>query len=139
MTALILDAEAFSSLARSRQGHPPGPVHAALTAARQTDSTVLVPAAVLAEQYRGGRHDQVVDSCLGQFTGIDVAVTDRRLARRIGNLLARAGLGSEHHVDATVVAAAVAHGGGLIVTGDPDDLATLAGDLPGITVERLQP
>lgn len=137
MTALVLDSGAFSSLARARSGEPPGTVLAALTAATATDSDVLVPAAVLAEQYRGGSQDQVVDSCLGRFSGIEVADTDRRLARRIGNLLARAGRGSEHHVDATVVAVAVAAGGAVIATGDPNDIATLAADLIGITIEAV--
>ena len=90
-----------------------------------------------AEQYRGGHHDQVVDSCLGSFTGIDVVDTTCQLARRIGNLLARAGRGSEDHVDAAVVATALALGGGVIATGDPDDLAALAGDLPMITIEKV--
>lgn len=137
MTALVLDSEAFSALARSRTGTHPGTIHAALKAAVETGANVVVPAAVLAEQYRGGRHDQIADSCLGRFTGIEVADTTRHLARRIGNLLARGGRGSADHVDATVVAAAVAAGGGVIATGDPDDLATLAAGLPGITIEQV--
>src|SRR6478752_6728618 len=102
MTALVLDSEAFSALARSRSGQHPGAVHAALKAAVEIGADVMVPAAVLAEQYRGGHHDQVVDSCLGRFSGIDVADTTRLLARRIGNILARARRGSEDHVDAAV-------------------------------------
>lgn len=137
MTALVLDAEAFSRLARSRSGHRPHMVHAALKAAADAGAEVIVPAAVLAEQYRGGAHDQVVDSCLGRHSGIDVADTTRHLARTIGNLLARAGRGSADHVDAAVVAVALAAGGGVIATGDPDDLAALAADLPGVAVEPI--
>lgn len=137
MTALVLDAEAFSHLARSRSGHRPHMVHAALKAAVQTHARVIVPAAVLAEQYRGGPHDQIVDSCLGRHTGIEVADTTRRLARTIGNLLARADRGSCDHVDAAVVAAALAAGGGVIATGDADDLAELVGDLPGLVIEPI--
>lgn len=137
MSALVLDSEAFSSLARSRSGQHPGAVHAALTAAAETGTAVVVPAAVLAEQYRGGRHDQVVDSCLGRHTGIEVTDTTRALARTIGNLLARAGRGSADHVDASVVAVALAAGGGVIVTGDPDDLDALSGGLPGVTIEAI--
>ncbi|MEX0427628.1 hypothetical protein AB3X52_08360 [Nocardioides sp. DS6] len=92
---------------------------------------------MLAEQYRGGRYDQIVDSCLGRHTGIGVADTTRILARTIGNLLARAGRGSADHVDASVVAAALAAGGGVIATGDPDDLNGLAADLPGVRIEPL--
>jgi hypothetical protein len=137
MSSLILDSEAFSSLARARTGERPGAVHAALKAAAEQDADVLVPAAVLAEQYRGGGHDQVTDSCLGRYTGIEVVDTTRALARRVGNLLARSGRGSEDHVDATVVAVAVMAGGGVIATGDPDDIEALAQGLVGVTVQPL--
>lgn len=137
MTTLVLDSEAISSLARSRAGRRPAAVHAALRAAVETSSDVVVPAAVLAEQYRGGQHDQVVDACLGRFTGIQVAETTRHLARDIGHLLARAGRGSEDHVDATVVAVAIAAGGGVIVTGDVDDLEALSAGLVGVVVEAI--
>jgi hypothetical protein len=74
---------------------------------------------------------------LGQFTGIVVAETTRRLARYIGNILARASLGSAHHVDATVVATALQAGGGVVATADPADMKALAGGLPGIVIEPL--
>lgn len=137
MTALVLDSEAFSLLARSRIGERPGAVLAALRAAVATESDVLVPAAVLAEQYRGSHYDQAVDSCLGRHTGIRVADTTRLLARRVGHLLARAGRGSKDHVDATVVAVAIAAGGGVIATGDPDDIRALAADVIGVVIERV--
>ncbi|MFT4215588.1 MAG: hypothetical protein QM619_00150 [Micropruina sp.] len=38
-------------------------------------------------------------------------------------------------MDAAVVATALAAGGGVIATGDPDDLDALAAGLPGISVE----
>lgn len=123
-------------LARRRSGRQRG-VHAALRAASLAGSDVLVPAAVLAEQYRGGAHDQIVDSYLGRETGIDVADTDQRLARRVGNILARSGRGSRDHVDATVVAVAVSNGGGVILTGDPRNLTALSDGLPGLVVESI--
>ena len=61
-------------------------------------------------------------------------MTNRGLARRIGHLLARARRGSEHHVDATVVAVTVSAGGGVIVTGDPSDITAPADGLVGISV-----
>ncbi|MFT4187770.1 MAG: hypothetical protein QM621_04240 [Aeromicrobium sp.] len=136
MTALVLDSEALSQLARSRSGRSPGAVHAALVAAVEAEADVLVPAAVLAEQYRGGRHDQVVDSCLGRYSGIEVVDTTRALARITGHVLARAGRGSADHVDATVVAVALSARDAVIATGDVADLTALAGDLPGVSVER---
>ncbi len=134
MTTIVLDSEAMSQLARTREGADSRHVHAALRAAVDAGTDVLVPAAVLAEQYRGGRRDQAVDSCLGRYSGIDVVDTTRALARRIGSLLARAGMGSEHHVDATVVATALGAGGGLILTSDVDDLTVLAAVAVGVTV-----
>ncbi|MDR1119041.1 MAG: hypothetical protein LBL01_07090 [Bifidobacteriaceae bacterium] len=94
----------------------------------------MIPAAVLAEQYRGGGHDQLVDACLGRHTGILIVDTTRTLARRVGNILARAGRGSADHVDATVVAVASRAGESVIATSDPDDMRALAAGLPGITV-----
>lgn len=136
MSALVLDAEALSSLARNR---PPleRTVRAALAAALAESTNVVVPAAVLAELYRGGGHDQTVDACLAREGGIAVAATDRSLARRIGHLLATAGQGSEHHVDAAVVAVCAAAGGGVVLTGDPSDLLQLSGGSPAITIHAI--
>jgi hypothetical protein len=137
VTALILDSEAFSRLARTRSDRGQVTVLVALRAAVDEGAAVLVPAAVLAEQYRGGPHDQVVDSYLGRSTGIEVVDTTRTLARLIGNLLARAGKGSKDHVDAAVIATALSVGGGVVLTGDPDDLAALAEGTVGVSVETL--
>lgn len=132
MSALVLDAEALSALARG--GSREQSVRAALVAALSEASDVVVPAAVLAELYRGGGHDQAVDACLAREGGIAVAPTDRSLARRIGHLLAAVARGSEHHVDAAVVAVCAAAGGGVVLTGDPGDLSELSGGSPAITV-----
>jgi len=138
MSALVLDSEAFSALARARSvGARPPRLHAALVAALATDADVIVPAAVLAEQYRGAKHDQIADAFLARHPFITVIDTDRRLARIVGNILARAGLGSAHHVDATVVATAVLAHSAVIVTGDPNDLKKLAAGLPGIRIEAV--
>jgi hypothetical protein len=64
-------------------------------------------------------------------------MTDQRLARHIGRLLAQASRGPEHHGDATVVAAGLAAGGGLVVTGDLDDLQALDVHAPGVDIEPL--
>lgn len=132
MSVLALDSEAFSRLARP--GSTRTALRSALRAAWELNAPVIVPAAVLAEQYRGGRHDQVVDSYLGRETGIVVVPTTRDLARSIGHLLARAGRGSADQVDATVVAATLEAGGGVIATGDPADMTALAHGLTEIAV-----
>lgn len=136
MSVLVLDSEALWRLAHHRAGRTDA-TQAAVTAALAHDVDVVVPAAVLAELYRGARYDQAVDACLGRYGDIVVVSTTRTLARRIGHLLARAGRSSADHVDATVVAVAVAAGGGVIATGDPDDIKAIAGDEPGVGVEQV--
>jgi hypothetical protein len=132
---VVLDAEGLSILARlpsrksSQQALPD-----LLEEALDRGHDVLVPAAVLAELYRGGSHDQVVDSFLSRFPAIVVVDTDPALARGIGNLLARAGRGSADHVAASVVAVAVLAGGGVIATGDVDDIGVIAEGLNGVRV-----
>jgi hypothetical protein len=135
LTALILDAEELSLLARG--GPHESTVRAALVAAVAEAADVVVPAAVLAELYRGGGHDQAVDACLAWEGGIAVAPTDRTLARRIGHLLAAAGQGSAHHVDAALVAVC-AGGGSVVLSGDATDLSALAGGSPAITVRGIK-
>jgi predicted nucleic acid-binding protein len=136
LTALILDAEALSLLARG--GPHEHTVRAALVAALAEATDVVVPAAVLAELYRGRGHDQAIDACLAREGGIAVAPTDRTLARRIGHLLVAAGRGSAHHVDAAVVAVCAATGGGVVLTGDTTDLWVLAGGSPGVTIRGIK-
>ena len=98
---------------------------------------VIVPAVVLAELYRGPGRSQVVDACLARETGIRVRDTDRPLARLVGGVLTGAKADSRYLADAHVVAAAVETGGGVVLTGDPDDLAVLAAPYPNITVQPL--
>ncbi len=63
--------------------------------------------------------------------------TGRAMARVAARLLARDGLDSCHVVDALVVAAAVRFGGGVVLTGDPDDLRSLARDFPNVSVSPV--
>jgi len=134
MKALVLDSDALSRLARLTPADAPGVVQAWIRAAANLDSRVLVPAAVLAEQYRGGGHDQALDSFLSRNRGIEVIDTDRSLARHVGHILAAAKAGSELHVDACVVATAITAGGGVILTSDPKDLSRLAAPYPRVDV-----
>ena len=131
----MLDSEAVSVLARG--GVQERTVRAALAATIDTPSRVVVPAAALAELYRGVASDQAVDACLGLEGGIAVVATDRPLARRIGKILAEAGRGAEDHADASVVAVCAAAGGGLILTGDPRKVTELAGGGPAIVVRGI--
>lgn len=136
MTALCLDAEALSSLADQR-----GPrfreVRAALEAARRLQRDVVTPAVVLAELYRGPGRNQTVDACLSRETGIRVRDTDRSFARFVGAVLGAAKAGSSDIADAHAVAAVVEVGGGVILTGDKDDLDRLAARYPTVHVVRV--
>jgi predicted nucleic acid-binding protein len=122
---VVLDAGALSALA-GRPERRNQEVRAALRAAARLDREVVVPAVILAELYRGPRHNQVVDACLSRETGLRVRDTDRPLARLVGGVLAAADTGSRHLADAHVIAAAVEVGGGIALTTDPADLERLA-------------
>jgi predicted nucleic acid-binding protein len=134
--AVVLDSEAVAALVRG--GEQERTVRAALTACSDGGrGGAVVPAAALAELYRGGAHDQALDAFLGAEGGIDVVPTDRPLARRIGKILADTGRGPEDHADASVAAACAAAGGGVILTGDPRKLTELCGGSPAIVVRGI--
>jgi predicted nucleic acid-binding protein len=136
MSVLVLDAEALSSLARQR-----GPrfreVRAAIEAARRLHRDVITPAVILAELYRGRGHNQVVDACLSRESFIDVRDTDREFARYVGGVLTAARADSSDLADAHAVAGAVEAGGGVILTGDQDDLERLAAPYPNVHVAPI--
>jgi rRNA-processing protein FCF1 len=133
MDSVVLDSEALFRVARDGLAR----VRAYLQAAEEQHIDVVVPAAVLAELYRGAHHDQVIDSYLSRADRIRIVDTDRILARRIGHLAAAAGMGSEHHVDATVAAVAVTEGPSVVLTGDPDDLRRLTAQIDHVIVEAI--
>lgn len=133
---LVLDSEALSSFARQR-GPRFGEVRAALEAARRLQRDVVTPAVILAELYRGPGHNQVVDSCLSRDSGIRVRDTDRSFARLVGGVLASAGADSSHLADTHAVAAAVEAGGGVVLTGDEDDLTLLSASYPNVHVSKI--
>ena len=133
---VVLDAEALAALA-GRADRRNLEVRAALRAAARLHRDVIVPSVILAELYRGPRHNSLVDACLSRETGIRVRDTDRPLARIIGGVLAAAQAGSEHLADAHVIAVAVELGGGLALTGDAQDLGRLAASYGNVTVIGL--
>jgi predicted nucleic acid-binding protein len=133
---LVLDAEALSSLAR-RRGPRFREVRAAMEAARRLRREVVTPAVILAELYRGPGHNQVVDACLSRETGILVRTTDRPFAKLVGAVLAAARAGSADIADAHAIAAAVEAGGGVIITGDENDVERLAAPYPNVHVRTI--
>ncbi|MGH8909595.1 MAG: PIN domain-containing protein [Egibacteraceae bacterium] len=134
---VALDSEALSALAGPNSPANRRVLRALATAVRLRRK-VVVPAVVLAELYRGPGHAQRIDAFLARRApAIAVRDTDRRLARFVGEALHAAKAGSEHMVDAHVVAVAVEAGGGLILTGDLEDLTDLAAPYRSIIVEPI--
>jgi len=135
-TFLLLDGEAVSVLASPRErGIAARRVQAILTEAARRNALVRIPAAVLSEVYRGSRRDAGIDRVVGR--GNRVVQLDHRTGRVAGGLLGRDDLDSCHAVDASVVATAIRLGGGVVMTGDPDDLRSMARDHPNVIVQGL--
>ena len=125
---LILDAGAVIGLSRAEVR-----ARAALAAALEVGAEVSVPAVVVAETVRGGPADAPVNRVLKAVGGVDVA--DESIGRTAGRLLGIAG--SAATVDAIVVATAIEAGGAVILTGDAEDLGTLAADNRQVIIETL--
>jgi predicted nucleic acid-binding protein len=100
---------------------------ALLRACRLSRASITIPAAVVAEWWRG-THRALLES--GR-----VEPLTPELAERAGELLAKTA--SSNAVDATVVASAALRGD-LVITGDEHDLRELAVFSSGVTVERLR-
>lgn len=134
----VLDAEAVYALL-DRQHPSRRQVQAALRAAADLHRPVVVANVTLAELYRGRGRSHALDALLaGEQSGLRLRDTDRALARLVGALLHESGMGSEHLADAHAVALAVEGGGGMVLTGDPDDLEHLAGPYANVTIVALR-
>jgi predicted nucleic acid-binding protein len=134
---VALDSEAINALS-GRDTPAKRRVRRVLEAAVRTRSEVVVPTLVLAELYRGTGRSQVVDALLARHEhAIGTRDTDRPLARFVGAILHGAGAGSEHIVDAHVIAVVVEAGGGVALTADTDDLTRLAGPYRTVLVEPI--
>lgn len=136
MVALVLDTRALEVLAdRAADPQATRRVRSMLTAAARMGVPVRVSTAVLSETYQGRRADAAVDHVLRR--GIRVITMGRSMARLAGALRTRDRLDSCYTVDAFVVATAVRLGGGIIATGDSEDLKALARDYPNVRVESV--
>ena len=135
---LVLDAEAVNALLS--RDHPARPqVRRAMEAARRLHRDVSIASVTLAELYRGAGRNQQLDALLARelTEGLWLRDTDRTLARFVGGVMTQAKVGSELIADAHVVAVAVEAGGGLVLTGDPDDLRNLADPYRTVAVESV--
>lgn len=98
-----------------------------MRAALDAGAEIVIPAGALAQAWRSRRQARLA-RLLGDAT---VETLDLAAARACGELLARSG-GSDV-VDAQVALCALERPGSVIVTGDPDDLRSLA---PGASIEE---
>jgi hypothetical protein len=136
MPVLVLDTRALEVVAdTAADRHAARRMQSMLTSAARLGVPVRVPTAVLAEAYRGTPADAAVDRVLGH--GIRPVTMGHAMARLAGRLRHRDRLNSCHTVDAFVVAAAVRLGGGIVATGDPADLRSLAREHPDVKIEPL--
>jgi predicted nucleic acid-binding protein len=134
---LVLDAEAVSVLIQ-RGSTGRRTVQQAMEAARRLRREVAVATVTLAELYRGPGRSQALDSLLArEQEEIFLRDTDRQLARLVGSILAEASLSSEQMADAHVVAVAVEDGGGVVLTGDEEDLKRLAAPYRTVVIEKI--
>lgn len=136
MTAIVLDTRALEVIADPRADpRATRRMRDLLAVAVRTATPVRVPTAVLAEAYRSTAADTAFDRVLGN--GIRPITLGQSTARHAGGLKYRDQLDSCHTVDAVVVATAIRLGGGVIATGDPDDLRSLAREHSNIKIEPL--
>ena len=119
------DAGALIAFERGEQR-----VRAILQQASASDRPITVPAAIVAETWRGGRRPWLEDL----LAIAEVEPLTDELARRAGELLARTR--TSNTIDATVAVSA-AQRGDIIVTSDPEDMQRFADDLPAFRVLGL--
>jgi predicted nucleic acid-binding protein len=136
VVALVLDAEALSVLSVPRRTDATRRVRALLVTALYRDVDVVVPSAVLAELYRGDGRDAALDRVLGG-RGVRTITAGRQIVRTAGGLRHRDRLDSCHVVDCIVVATAVRLGGGVVATGDSDDMERLARNHPNVVIHPI--
>lgn len=121
---LLLDSEALSAVshgpARRRDR-----VRALIGEMRRRELPIGTVSAVLAEVIRGQRRDTGVFAGLRRER-VEVYPVDTRVGVRAGRLLGAAHAGSEHAVDAFIVAVADLAGGAVIATVDTRDLNRFA-------------
>lgn len=136
VNAVVLDTRALEVFADVKANKGAAQiVRDLITSAERTETPVRVPTTVLAEAYRGTSADASIDRVLG--TTIRPITLGRAMARRAARLKHRDKLDSCHTVDASVIATSIRLGGGIVITGDPDDLKSLAREHPNVKVHAL--
>lgn len=132
---LLLDSEALSALSHGPAARR-NRVRALITEMRTKEQPIAVVAAVLAEVIRGRRADAAVFAGMRRDRVI-VRPVDARVGVRAGQLLGKAGAGSELAVDAFSVAVADLSGGAVIATADIKDLERLASHASSVVIANI--
>jgi hypothetical protein len=136
VTAIILDTRALEVIADPKADpRATQRMRDLLAVAARTGTPVRVPTAVLTEAYHSSAADAAIDRVLAN--GIRPITLGQSTARHAAGLKHRDGLDSCHTVDAVVVATSIRLGGGIIATGDPDDLHSLARHHANVKVQAL--
>jgi hypothetical protein len=125
---LVLDSGGVSYLAKRNQDA----VATIRALVREGEWPPLVPSVVLVESVSGRQRDDATVNKLLQICNVSEELP-MPLARRAGELRRRARRGSA--VDAVVVASA--EPGGVILSGDVEDLGALASYANGVRIERV--
>ncbi|MGF1597583.1 MAG: PIN domain-containing protein [Acidimicrobiales bacterium] len=125
---LILDSGAVIALSRNDQR-----ARATLAAAREFGVEVSIPSVVVAETVRVSAKDAKVNRVIKSIG--EVTAVDEDTGRVAGALLGTTR--STSTIDGLVVASAIELGGGVVLTGDPDDLEPLADGHPEVVISAL--
>ncbi len=125
---LILDSGAVLALASGDHR-----ARAFLRRALELGAEVEVPVVVVAETVRDQAEDAPVNRILKAVGSVPAA--QEQHGRIAGRLLGQARSAST--VDALVVAHAIGRGGGLVLTGDLEDLSRLAAPYSEVVIHRI--
>lgn len=125
---LILDSGAVIALSRNDAR-----ARATLAAAHEVGASVSIPSVVVAETVRDTARDAPVNRVINAVGQVDPV--DEGTGRIAGALLGATRATAT--IDALVVATAVAAGGAVILTGDPDDLRQLAARNDDVLIQPL--
>jgi hypothetical protein len=139
VNAVILDAAAFDVL-----DTPDGePLRRLLVKTWKHEGMAKTAAVTLAEVCRGDARTRRVEALLARkFDGHSVSVvrTDVALAKVVGKILFQARADSSMIADGHVVAIAAMEADIVtVVTADPDDIAGLAAQVPGVRIVTRSP
>ena len=134
---LLLDSEALSAVAHGPAARRDR-VRALVAEMRARELPIATASVVLAEVVRGRAQDAAVFAGLRRERVL-VRDVDSRTAVRAGRLLGASRKGSEHAIDAFVVAIADLAGGAVVATVDVDDLEALAARAKHVTIVSIQP